>query len=252
MSQSMIKKGRHVTPTRKKELDSIQKLFETVMPFTPMGRKVTDNWLWDSYNKVKVVVKDSADVVMSDHEKKVAEVFNILGISKTVNALDDLHQEDDYTTRENEIAAKHFNDSDVFTENDGDMLLDNNDNNNTVVIDNSMSEVGVEVEVDVDPAEALKYLSNLKKYRVNRLCVENLKEKGWEMLGENLEEERRWAHLVKTQEQQQINAAVLYYVNNQKLCRDRRASMKNTFNTRMKWEIDKQNAIKDSNFSFTL
>lgn len=38
-----------------------------------------------------------------------------------------------------------------------------------------MVEVGVGVEVDVDQAEALKSLSDLINYRVNRLCDENLK-----------------------------------------------------------------------------
>ena len=51
--------------------------------------------------------------------------------------------------------------------------------------------MGIHVAVDVDPAEALKLLSNLKKYKVNRLCVTNLKERGRIMLRDKLDEERR-------------------------------------------------------------
>ena len=162
-----------------------------------MGRKATDNWLWESYNKSKMKVKDSVDLKMSDHEKKVVEAFKMLGMSKTTSAADDLQEEDEFTTTDNLTAAKQFLDNDIFTEQGEDMLLEDDTTDDSENNHRAISEVGVEVEVDTDPAEALKSLSNLKKYRIKRLCVENLKEKGWSMLGSNIEEERKWTHTVK-------------------------------------------------------
>ena len=86
-----------MTPTRHRELDSITKLFESVLPFTPMGRKITDNWLWDSYNQTKMKVRKCAGIEMSDHEKQVAEVFSILGASKTTSAADEIHEDEMFT-----------------------------------------------------------------------------------------------------------------------------------------------------------
>ena len=63
-----------------------------------------------------------------------------------------------------------------FTENKGNLLL------NEVIIDvtehknHNIFEIGVEVAVDINPVEALQLLSNLKKYKLNKLCVINLKE----------------------------------------------------------------------------
>ena len=55
---------------------------------------------------MKVKVKDSVDLKLSDHEKKVSEVFNILGMSKTTSAVHDLQKEDEFTTTGNLTAAK--------------------------------------------------------------------------------------------------------------------------------------------------
>ena len=77
------------------------------------------------------------------------------------------------------------------------MLLEEDTTDDSENNHRTISDVGFEVEVDTDPAEALASLSSLKKYRINRLCVENLKEKGWLMLGSNIEEERRCTHTVK-------------------------------------------------------
>ena len=132
------------------------------------------------------------------------------------------------------------------------MLLEDHTQDDTTNNDQTMSEAGVEVEVDIDPAVALKSLSNLKKYRINRLCVENLKEKGWTMLGTNLEEERRWAHTVKQRERQQIDEAVLYYCKNQQLWRDRRTKMITMTNKKMKWEIELNRALNDTSYNLML
>lgn len=67
---------------------------------------MTDNWLWESYNKIKMKVKESVNFKMSDHEKKVVEVFNILGLSKTTRTVYDLQQEYEFSTTENLTAAK--------------------------------------------------------------------------------------------------------------------------------------------------
>ena len=37
--------GLNIPPTRKSGLNTITKLFESVLPFTPMNRKISDNWL---------------------------------------------------------------------------------------------------------------------------------------------------------------------------------------------------------------
>lgn len=36
----------------------------------------------------------------------------------------------------------------------------------------------INLDKDVYPVEALKLLSNLKKYKVNKLCIDDLKETG--------------------------------------------------------------------------
>ena len=109
-------KGKHITPTRRLELDAIHKLIESVMPFTPMSRKVTDNWLWEFYDTTQVKVKDNADVKLIDHERKVAEVFNTLGSSKTTCALDDLEIDGITSAKDNLSAATQFKDNDIFTD----------------------------------------------------------------------------------------------------------------------------------------
>ena len=98
----------------------------------------------------------------SDHEKKLAGVFNILGMSSKTSAVDDTYQEDELTTRDTKLAAKRLIENDVFTKNGEDMLLNESNIDDAEQIDTDISEVGVEVEVDVDPEEALKSLSNLK------------------------------------------------------------------------------------------
>ena len=192
-------KGVHVTPTRHRELDLITKLFQSILPFTPMGRKITDNWLWDSYNQSKIKVTKSADIEMSDHEKQVAEVFSMLGASNATIDADDVHVEEQFTTKDSELAAKKFNQADFFTETGEEMTLDDNCDkesytHNTTQTNNNTA------EVDIDPADALKSLCNLKKYKINMLCIDNLKVPGRNMIGDKIEEDRRWATMVKLRE----------------------------------------------------
>ena len=87
----------------------------------------------------------------------------------------------------------------------------------------------------VDPAEALNSLSNLKKYKVNKLYIVDIKQAGWNMIVNKLEEVRRWSTSVKLRERNQIDEAVQYYVANQNIRRERRSEMMSKTNKRMKW-----------------
>lgn len=89
-SDKANKKDVNVTPTKKMEPDTIKKLFNYFMLFTPMGRNLTDNWLLDSYNHSKVNAKDNTDSILSPHEIKVPVVFNILSSSKSAAQSDEL------------------------------------------------------------------------------------------------------------------------------------------------------------------
>lgn len=91
-----------------------------------MGRKITDNWLWDSYNQTKMKVRENIGIEMSDHENKVAEVFSMLGVSNTTRAADDTHEDEQFTTKVSELATKLFNEVDLFTETGKEMILDDN------------------------------------------------------------------------------------------------------------------------------
>lgn len=108
------------------------------------------------------------------------------------------------------------------------------------------------IEVNTNAAEALTLLSNLKKYKVDILCIENLKETGWNMIGDKLEGERRGATTVKVRERKQIDEAVQYYVPNQKIRRNRQSEMISTTNKKMKWEIDAKNILNNSCFCVSL
>ena len=72
------------------------------------------------------------------------------------------------------------------------------------------------------------------------------------MIGDKLEEERRWATMVKVKARKQIDEAVKYYVSNQKIRRVRRCEMISTTNKKMKWEIDAKNILKNSSFCLSL
>ena len=59
-------------------------------------------------------------------------------------------------------------------------------------------------EIEEDPEDTLRSLFNLKKYKINNLCHRNLFTIGWNILGENMEEDRRWTHMLLIQEREQI------------------------------------------------
>lgn len=58
----------------------------------------------------------------------------------------------------------------------------------------------------------VRTLSNMKKYKINNLCCQNLYEVGWAKLDANMEEDRRWTHMLQTQEREQIKDTVDYYI----------------------------------------
>ena len=51
---------------------------------------------------------------------------------------------------------------------------------------------------DEDPEDALRTLSNMKRYKISNLCHLNLFDVGWSKLGTNMEEDRRWTQMLQT------------------------------------------------------
>ena len=88
-----------------------------------------------------------------------------------------------------------------------------------------------------DYTDDLKSLSNLKKYKINLMCIENLKEIGWTKLGDNLEEDRRWKRTTELREREHIKAAVTYYIDNNKKKKLHRRIMVSKVRKNMNWEI---------------
>ena len=84
------------------------------------------------------------------------------------------------------------------------------------------------------------------------LCIENLRVTGWNMVGDKLEEERRWATMVKLRERRQIDEAVQCYLSNQTIRRARQCNMISTEAKKMQWEIDAKNILKNSSFCLCL
>ena len=49
-------KGKRVPPSQMKDMNTVAKLFATVLPFTSLNCSVDENWLWGSYNSCKTPV----------------------------------------------------------------------------------------------------------------------------------------------------------------------------------------------------
>lgn len=92
-------------------------------------------------------------------------------------------------------------------------------------------------------------LSTLKKYKVNRLCVINLKEKAFFMLGHNTDKDWRCIHESQQRERCQIDEAVHYYRLNQTKYINNRTLMTTHTNTRTKWEVDMRHAMNDNKYT---
>lgn len=85
----------------------------------------------------------------------------------------------------------------MFIEDDsGDLQLQNQK-----VSNNTIDEIINTDEVEEVPEDALCSLSNLKKYKINNICHRNLYNIGWSILGENKEEDQRWAQMMLIQEE---------------------------------------------------
>lgn len=67
-------------------------------------------------------------------------------------------------------------------------------------MDTNPSENDTDIAVYIDPAEALNSLSIIQIYNVNKLCVANLKEKGWDMLEDNIDKKKCGHTMFKTEE----------------------------------------------------
>ena len=154
-----------------------------------MIRVLYEDWLWSSYNKCKLRVKKYSSNDLTLHQQKVADVFNTISDLSPV-----------------EIPK---------TNNDG-----NTENlvHHSIEIPNAMDN---ENDDNEDPEDALRILSNMKRYKINPLCSQNIVEIGWQKLGEKLEEDRRWSNMIQDQERLQIKEAVEYYIAKQKMRRNK-------------------------------
>jgi len=122
----------------------------------------------------------------------VAEVFNKLSALETELPSDDIIDETvdlSYKVDSQTTTTADFN-------NMGKVTLDEIVNNDELMNDDGSSSNTVMLKKDdnttdnVVSAEALKALSNLKKYKINQLCTQNLTKLGWQLLGDNVSEER--------------------------------------------------------------
>ena len=102
---------------------------------------------------------------------------------------------------------------------------------------NNASDVEDDLEDDEDPDNALKSLSNMKRYKVNPMCHQNAVQIGWDKLGNGLEEERRWLMSLQQQERLQIKEAVDYYIDRQKCRRSKLTKTKTCHHKTMSWEL---------------
>ena len=94
----------------------------------------------------------------------------------------------------------------------GDVILEE-----TVMDADSIPDTAALNDVDnthdnIDLADALGTLSNLKKYKINKQCTQNLYEIGWEFIGDNISEERHETREMVKMERLQIDEAVQYHI----------------------------------------
>ena len=76
--------GESVTPTRKVVLQTVEKLFHCVTPFTPKNQKIDNNWLWKFYKvaKIYVVVRNKTE----DDDEHVATIHGMFNEMSTAQA----------------------------------------------------------------------------------------------------------------------------------------------------------------------
>ena len=103
-----------------------------------MSRVLSEDWLWSSYNKCKLRVKKDSSNDLTLHQQKVADVFN------TIRDLSPVEIPNKITDGNTENAVHHS----IEIPN----AIDNGNNDNE------------------DPEDALRILSNMKRYKINPLC----------------------------------------------------------------------------------
>ena len=137
-------KGKWVPPSWMKDMNTVAKLFATILSFTSLNCSVDENWLWGSYNSCKTPVQIDVNDTLTSHQQKVADVFNI--ISKLSPAdipteLSDGKMEAVATVKNNtEYACGKLGEDEIFTENNyGDMIShEDNFNLSPAVTDTSI------------------------------------------------------------------------------------------------------------------
>ena len=105
--------------------------------------------------------------------------------------------------------------------------------------------IGKDCPDDEDIDDAIKALSNMKRYKMNPMCHQNTVVIGWEKLGTGLEEKRRWLNMLEQQERLQIKEAVAYYMNTQKRRREKLNEIMNSNIKTMSWEQQLHPEMKD-------
>ena len=108
-------------------MDSVAQLFATVLPFVSLNRTIDDNWLWGSYNACKTQVELGNNNILTCHQQKVADIFNIISTMSPEDSpteISDGNMEAVATVKKNaEYACAKLGEDDVFIEdNSGDMI----------------------------------------------------------------------------------------------------------------------------------
>ena len=189
----------------------------------------------------------------------VASVFNVLSTSPSSELPSNECNDKIGTSKTSDISGNvdtsTFEDKDNTVTDDTDATLEDNANTDDIETSNTTNDV---TPVDMDTGKSnenqdntddyiddLKSLSNLKKYKINFMCIENLKEIGWTKLGENLEEDRRWKKSNELREREQIKAAVSYYIDNHTKKKTHKSTMVGKIRKQMNWEIKLKIAIRN-------
>ena len=231
--------GLSIMPSRIRDMKAVTVLFTSVLPFTSMNRSVGDNWLWESYNSSKIPIRANTTIGLTTHQQKVADVFNHISTSSPTQAPEEHTDETTVSNIETihtaaEDAHNKLLEDDVYIEDDnGEMEIGSTDNNPI----NTNKDIQDVDESNEDPEDALRSLSNLKKYKINDICHKDIFAVGWLILGDNMEEDRRWKHTIQSQEREQIREAVAYYIKNESQRRNYQTQTLSNNNTTMKWEM---------------
>ena len=144
-----------------------------------------------------------------------------------------------------ECACGKLGEDEIFTENNSGDMMSHEDNLN---LSPAVTETSIGQE-DRDDAEdsddALKALSNMKRYKINPMCHQNTAVIGWSKLDTELEKERRWLKVLQQQERLHIKEAVDYYINRQQIRREKLNQIMDENIKIMSWERQLRLAMKD-------